>query len=244
MSHLSASADSFLTNSNPSIRDDSGPLDATASQPKLVDSELFIRHAFETDPEKGYQFLFKRYYPVLCSHAARFLYSKELAEDVVIEVLTGFWEKQLHKSVTTSYRAYLFTSFRHAAFACLRTEFRRQVEAETWDDTSCPQATLTPQHVLQYNELYLKIEEEVRSLPPQCQKVFIMSRFEGKKNLDIAQEMQLSVKTVEGHITKVLARLRESLREYLLISLLLIIFLAAGQGIESLFSLLQEKSPA
>jgi RNA polymerase sigma-70 factor (family 1) len=204
-------------------------------QSARVDSEVFIRKAFEENPENGYQLLFKRYYGPLCSHAARFVSSKEVAEDLVVDIFAQFWQKQLHHSVTTSYRAYLFTSVRHAAFAHLRSEFKR--EFVTNDGLELDMVN-TPQQLLQYNELAVRIEETIRSLPPQSQKVFIMSRFEGKKNGAIADELQLSNKTVEGHITKALTILRKSLRDYgLLAGLLGLGFWAAEQGLKPLFQL-------
>ncbi|MGV3561239.1 RNA polymerase sigma-70 factor [Larkinella arboricola] len=206
------------------------------NKPVPVDAELFIRKAFEENPETGYQLLFKRYYHPLCSHAVRFVYSREVAEDLVVDIFAQFWQKQLYRSVTTSYRAYLFTSVRHAAFAYLRSELGH--EAIT-DDRLEPDTVNTPQQLLQYNELALKIEEIVRSLPPQSQKVFMMSRFEGKKNGMIAQELQLSIKTVEGHITKVLTILRRVLQEHGLLSVLAGVSLwAIEQKLTLLFQLI------
>lgn len=214
-----------------------GPkLDTGASG--IIDAELFIKRAFDVDNKKGYELLFKRYYQPLCSHAVRFVYSKEVAEDLVMEVFSQFWQKQLHQIVTASYRAYLFTSVRHAAFAYLRTEFSREKPTEFPVETDSVNAPITPQQLLQFDELYVRIEEIIRSTSPQSQKVFVMSRFEGKKNAAIAEELHLSTKTVEGHITKVLSLLRQSLRNYgLLSTVVLSTFLAQGQGFCILFSL-------
>jgi RNA polymerase sigma-70 factor (family 1) len=206
--------------------------------PGIIDAELFIKRAFETNNEKGYELLFKRYYQPLCSHAVRFVYSKEVAEDLVMEVFSQFWQKQLHQIVTTSYRAYLFTTVRHAAYAHLRTEFSREKPADFPADTDSVNAPVTPQQLLQFDELYVRIEEIIRSASPQSQKVFVMSRFEGKKNAAIAEELHLSTKTVEGHITKVLSLLRQSLRNYGLVSTLLFsAFLSQGQGFSAIVSL-------
>lgn len=188
----------------------------------IIDSEVWIQKAFEVDTTKGYELLFKRYYHPLCSHAVRFVYSKEVAEDLVMEVFSQFWQKQLHQVVTTSYRSYLFTTVRHAAFAYLRTELNTEKSADYSTDARVDTPPITPQQILQYNELYIKIEEILRSVSPQSQKVFVMSRFEGKKNAAIAEELQLSTKTVEGHITKVLSLLRQSLRNYGLLFALLV----------------------
>jgi len=180
----------------------------------IVDSELWIKRAFEADITKGYELLFKRYYQPLCSHAVRFVYSKEVAEDLVMEVFSQFWQKQLHRTVTSSYRAYLFTSVRHASYAYFRTELGVEKSSDYSENDNSGTPPITPQQILQYNELYIKIEEILRSTSPQSQKVFVMSRFEGKKNAAIAEELHLSTKTVEGHITKVLSLLRQSLRNY------------------------------
>ncbi len=187
---------------------------------RSINSELFIRQTFTLNPEKGYELLFRRYYNPLCSHAARFVYSSEVAEDIVVDVFSQFWQKQLHQSVTSSFRAYLFTCVRHAAFTYLRTELAHQLPANYPVDTEAPP---TPQQLLQYNELYLTVESLIRSEPPQSQRVFFMSRFEGKKNTAIAQELGLSIKTVEGHITRVLSNLRRSLRQAGLLSFFLLV---------------------
>jgi len=186
----------------------------------MSDSELFIRRSFEQHPAKGYELLFKRYYGPLCSHAARFVYDRQAAEDVVVDVFAQFWQKRLDQSITISYRAYLFTMVRHRAFAHLRQEFSRETPTELLPEMDSHETLLTPLQVLQFNELHLRIDEIIRSASPHSRKVFVMSRFEGKKNTQIADELSLSIKTVEGHITKVLALLRQGLRQDGLISLL------------------------
>jgi len=52
-------------------------------------------------------------------------------------------------------------------------------------------------------------------LPPQCKTVFALSRFEQRKNKEIAEELGISVKAVEGHISKALKLFRNSLKDYL-----------------------------
>jgi RNA polymerase sigma-70 factor (family 1) len=185
----------------------------------LTDSELFIRRAFDQNPVKGYELLFNRYYAPLCSHAARFVYDRQVAEDVVVDVFAQFWQKRLDQSITFSFRAYLFTMVRHRAFAHLRQELGREIPTETLPDTESAETLPTPLQVLQFNELHLKINEIIRSASPHSQKVFVMSRFEGKKNGQIADELNLSIKTVEGHITKVISLLRQVLQQDGLMSL-------------------------
>lgn len=176
---------------------------------KIVDSELFIRQAFDRSVREGYELLFRRYYRPLCSHAVRFVHSKEQAEDLVSEVFSGFWKGQIHQHVTTSMRAYLFRALRNRIYNHLRDELH--------DQRSSPEILLDiaasedPQQILQFTELYHKVQDVVNTLPPQCQRVFLLSRFEGRKHKEIALELNISVKAVEMHITKALHQLRSAL---------------------------------
>lgn len=177
----------------------------------LPDREFFIRKTFEQDAAKGYELLFRTYYQPLCSHAARFVYNKEVAEDLVTEIFLNFWKKELHTGITTTFRAYLFTAVRNRCFTYLRWEFQKIRQEELGDDFHSDM--LAPDHIMEMDELYMHVEQVIHALPPQCQKVFILSRFEGKSYQEIAVKLEVSVKAVEGHISKALNVLRRSLKK-------------------------------
>jgi RNA polymerase sigma factor (sigma-70 family) len=152
-------------------------------QGKITDSEIFIRQAFQDDPKKGYELLFRKYYRALCSHAVRFVYSKEVAEDIVGDVFLTFWKNQGQIQITTSFRSYLYASVRNRAYNYLQWEFKNDSDIDEIPENILNQVLEeTPQTMLQYDELFLKIEHSITSLPPQCQRVFLLSRFENKKN--------------------------------------------------------------
>jgi RNA polymerase sigma-70 factor (ECF subfamily) len=186
------------------------------------DKELFIRKTFKDNPEKGVELLFKFYYRPLCSHAARYVYSKELAEDLVGEVFERFWQKQLYAQVSTSFQAYLFTAVRHQAFQYLRAEFSKKRPSGI-EQLDLESLSPSPHQMLQYDELYFEVEKTIESLSAPVRRVFLMSRFEGKKNASIAEELQISVKTVEAHITKSLYLLRKVLHDQSLLAVLALI---------------------
>jgi RNA polymerase sigma-70 factor (ECF subfamily) len=190
--------------------------------PSSEDKEWFIRKSFETDAKKGCELLFKCYYNSLCSHAARFVYSKQIAEDLVGEVFYVFWQKQLHTQIHTSYRSYLFTAVRHRALTYVRCELNRKNSSQDIGELNNLSSHPSPDQMLQYDELYFKIDKAIQSLTPQSQKVFIMSRFESKKNQVIADELKLSLKTVEAHLTKALSSLRKAVKGGWLILLCLL----------------------
>ncbi|RYC70955.1 MULTISPECIES: RNA polymerase sigma-70 factor [Spirosoma] len=176
------------------------------------DRETFIRQAFAQNPRVGYELLFRRYYQPLYSHATRLVYSPDVADDIVSEVFLNFWQKESYTNVTTSYRLYLFMSVRYAAFAHLRREFKH----ESLDILEAQQAALdTPsaEKIILYDELYLSIDQAIKSLPPQNQRVFMLSRFDGKSHAEIARLLSISPKTVEVHIHKALRLLRTIIAE-------------------------------
>ncbi|GAB3943174.1 RNA polymerase sigma-70 factor [Spirosoma harenae] len=188
------------------------PIKTTDTEPnesRVVDSEIFIRQAFDRSIREGYELLFRRYYRPLCNHAVRFVHSKEQAEDLVCEVFSAFWKGQLHLHITTSIRAYLFRALRNRIYNHLRDELTHQ--SPTPDFLLDIAETEDPQQILQFTELYQKIQGIINGLPPQCQRVFLMSRFENKKHKEIADELSISVKAVEMHITKALNQLRTAL---------------------------------
>ncbi|MGV3558120.1 RNA polymerase sigma-70 factor [Larkinella arboricola] len=162
--------------------------------------------------------LFREYYGPLCSHAIRFVYSREVARDLVSDVFYTFWQKELHRHITTSYRAYLYTTVRHRSLNYLQREFCHEanltnLESAELDQGAFSTASQTPEDIMNYDELLHKVEEVICRMSPQNQKVFMMNRFEGKKYQLIAEELQITLKTVEAHMSKALASLRKALRQ-------------------------------
>ena len=78
------------------------------------------------------------------------------------------------------------------------------------------------------NELELKIKETIDLLPPERRKIFMMSRYEGLKYREIAEELGISVKTVENQMYQALGFMRENLKDYLPL-ILWLIFLRMGK---------------
>lgn len=204
------------------IKDSEEILDINVAS--FSDDEIFIKRAFDQSPEKGCELLFRRYHRALCSHAVRYVYSREIAEDIVSDVFAKFWTKKVFNSINSSYRFYLFRSVRNEAYSYLRSEFKGLDSLEN----TCQNASsdsLRPDNITQYEESYNRVKELVESLPPQCRKIFLMSRFEGKKHQEIANELEVSLKTVEAHLTKGLNILKKGLKDYLTFSIGVIAFL-------------------
>ncbi|WP_332368322.1 RNA polymerase sigma-70 factor [Spirosoma telluris] len=194
---------------------------------KVTDDELMLRQLFLQDARQGCALLFRRYYTNLVNHAVRFVYSKEVAEDLVAEVFTVFWQNRTFEQITTSYRAYLYKAVRHRAYNYLRWELHKSDSLELANDQSTPDS-LQPDQVLHYSELHQKIESVIKNLPPQCQRAFLLSRIEGRKYTEIAQDMQISNSAVEKLLIRALGKLRQELKADWFISIILWISISSA----------------
>jgi RNA polymerase sigma-70 factor (family 1) len=176
-----------------------------------ADSEMILKKTFELDLNQGMELLFHWYYRPLCSHAIRYVSSKEIAEDIVSDIFYQFSANQVFQNIAGSYRAYLFTSVRHRAFDYVRMEMRRSTSLQSADLIAI-QSEQQPDHVTQYEELYNDVENAINSLPQKRRKIYVMHRFEGKKYQEIAAELNLSPRTVEAQMYHALNQVRKIIR--------------------------------
>lgn len=189
-----------------------------------ADSELFIRKAFEEDPEAGVILLFRGYYLKLCSHAARFVSSREIAEDIVSDIFLEFQLKNLHTVITTSYRAYLYTAVRNRAFDYLRSELLRSNPLDEQSREIPASVAFDPESITQFEELYHDVENAVQSLPLKRRQVYLKHRFEGKKYIEIAEELGIPIRSVETLSYQATQEVRRILRGKWLFLLLFFCF--------------------
>ncbi|PZU13404.1 MAG: RNA polymerase subunit sigma-70 [Sphingobium sp.] len=132
----------------------------------------------------------------------RILPSNHELEDMVAEVLTRAYATENWENVTTG-RAYLFTIARNLVIDAARRN--KVVSFETIADLELLGGENNIETQLHAREALRQVETIVESLPPQCRRVFILRRIHEKSMLEIAEEMSLSVSTVEKHLAKAIA---------------------------------------
>ena len=178
----------------------------------LLDEELLIRKTFDEDARQGCELLFRKYYHLLCSHAVRLVHSQDVAEDLVADLFCKLWTGKLYLNIDTSFRAYLFKAIRFSAYNYMQRELSKASKGDDMDSFHDLSTSFKPEEALLFDELAAEISRIVDNLPPQCRRVFISSRYESKKYLEIAEELGISVKAVENHISKALDALRQGLK--------------------------------
>ncbi|QHV96851.1 RNA polymerase sigma-70 factor [Spirosoma endbachense] len=175
------------------------------------DNELFLRKTFEQNADAGISLLFRQYYALLCSHAIRYVSSKAIAEDIVSDIFYEFHADLRYQSITTSYRAYLFTAVRNRAFDHVRAEMRHTTSLDKADSIAA-HITQSPDSITQYEELYHDVENAINAMPLKRRQIYVMHRFEGKKYQEIADELHLSLRTIEAHIYQAMRQIQNTLK--------------------------------
>jgi RNA polymerase sigma-70 factor, ECF subfamily len=165
--------------------------------------------------EKAFEALFRHYYPHLCLYATRILKNPSVAEEIVQELFVRLWEKRKETEIETSVKNYLFRAAKnnclnHIKHNQIKNEYSQKVLAESNpEDTS--------EDIETQSELFQKIEESIAALPEKRQEIFRLSRQEGLKYREIAEKMNISIKTVETQMGLAIKTLREKLRDFLII---------------------------
>ena len=171
---------------------------------------------------RSFEMLFKLHYQNLCAYAYLFLKDADTSEDTVQEVFYKLWNKKDDIHIDTSLKSYLFRAVRNGCMNVIEhMKVRDGYKEHAGDSIRTEQVTAVDHAIV--NELEQKISETINKLPPERKKVFVMSRYEGLKYREIADELGISVKTVENQMYQALGFMRENLKEYMLLILLLII---------------------
>jgi RNA polymerase sigma-70 factor (family 1) len=185
-------------------------------------TEQDIVEAIRSGDERVYETIFRQYYPLLCRYAYSVLQDYDESEEVVQAMFLNVWERRSGLQISTSLKAYLYQAVHNR---CLNQIKHRQVRAvyQQHVELEPVPTALSPVQAVVADELSGRLQQAIAQLPEQCRRVFELSRFEELKYQEIADQLGISIKTVENQIGKALRILRTELADYL--PLLLFLFL-------------------
>ena|SRR5680860_617065 len=159
--------------------------------------------------EKAFIQLVDLYNRRLFGYALTLTNDYTFAEDILQNVFLRTWEKRKKLRITSSLQNYLFKSVynefinqykKNRSTMVLEQKYFEALDkaVQTRDDTS-------------WEKVMARVTGEIEKLPPKCKEVFQLSRKEGLTNLEISDYMEISLKTVEAHLTKAYGALRKKL---------------------------------
>lgn len=166
--------------------------------------------------------LFREYFVPLTAFAKKYLNDIDAAKEIVHDVFVNLWTKRATIDIEKSVKSYLYTATYNRSLNFIRDnkKFDSNISVEDNFGTASMESV---ENNLEALELEEKINNSIALLPEKCKQVFLMSRFEGLKYHEIADKLNISIKTVEAQMSKALKVLKENLKDYLTILILLLL---------------------
>ena len=179
---------------------------------------FFLR--FKNGEELAFEKIFKSNHGQIVGFCNQFITDWDKAQSLAQEAFINLWLNREKIETLNGIKAFLYT---YAKSSCLNYIRHRKIISKYEDSQLQSKEDQLNREVLEsfdfnsleFTELEELIMRSINELPAQCRRVFMLSRFEGKKNKEIADDLDISVKSVEANITRALKTLRTDLAEYL-----------------------------
>ncbi|GGW29068.1 RNA polymerase sigma-70 factor [Arenibacter certesii] len=189
-------------------------------QPK-VNNEFFLL-LIEKEEKCAFETLFRLYYTKLVNIAKGYLVYHQDAESIVQNVFLKIWENRAVLKKVTNINSYLYTMTKNSCLDQLKHE---KIKQNYLDNSYRIKSEIKYQFLhdesasmLLENELESKIIQSIELLPEKCKNIFKKSRLEGLKHGEIADQMGISQRTVENHISVAIKHMKLHLKEFITFS--------------------------
>jgi RNA polymerase sigma-70 factor (family 1) len=167
----------------------------------------------------AFDVLYKKYSKRVYKFGYSILKSPEESENLIQDVFLSLWENRYKVQKDSSVKSFVFTITYNTAISIIRKKARESQFIEYLK--SLQEITEEPVNVkLEYNELTTKLDEIINTLPQRQKEVYLLHRVEGLKYTEIAKRLNISVNTIETHMSRALKTIREKLGNYSLMAVL------------------------
>lgn len=157
--------------------------------------------------EKAYLSLIDLYYRKLFVYALGLTNEQALAEDIVQNVFMKLWENREKIAIKESLKSFLYKAVYNDFINNYKKKQSSMMLDKLYLETIDELVEEQPSYYLENKIAWMK--REIEKLPNKCKQVFLLSKEEGLTNAEIAAYLQLSIKSVEAHITNAYSILRE-----------------------------------
>lgn len=162
-----------------------------------------------------YEQLFKQHYTKLCNAAHQITNDKEQAEDIVQDVFIKIWENKDAIQIKISSFSYLYRSVLNACYNEVKRKKVINLKHSTEIDLNNLSFSQNIDGNMDFSHLQNTIHKSLEKLPPKCKTIFVLSRFENYKYKEIAEMLDISIKTVEAQMGIAINRLNTELKPIL-----------------------------
>ncbi|WP_294546202.1 RNA polymerase sigma-70 factor [uncultured Bacteroides sp.] len=179
-------------------------------------NDRFLVIALKQDDRQAFTRIFRAYYKDLVLFGGTYIPEKSVCEDIVQNIFLKLWNDRKTLEIELSLKAYLLKAVRNYCLDELR--HRRIIDEHIAYELKSPSINIdTTENYILYSDLCQQLRNALEQLPPQEREVFEMSRLENIKYQEIADRLNISVRTVEVRISKALKQLRILLKDFYLL---------------------------
>lgn len=174
------------------------------------DNTILIE-SLQNGDESAYTYLIDTYHHKLCVYANSLVKNVYSAEDIVQNVFIKVWEQRTRLKVDHSLKSFLYKlAYNEFIDLYRKNQSLFSLEKSYYDALN---GIVQEEDSESFQRVLNAVNKEIQNLPPKCKEVFILSKKEGLTNIEIAEHLDVSIKTVEAQITKAFSILRTSLEE-------------------------------
>lgn len=181
------------------------------------DEELMLE--IKADSMFAFDMLYKKYSKRIYKFSFSILKSAEESENVVQDVFLNLWENRYRVEKNSSVKYYIFTIAHNSAVSMIRKKAKESQYIEflkLQQELKQEPANLE----LEYTELTKKLDEIVNNLPQRQKEVYMLHMVKGLKYHEIAEILNISINTIENHMSRAFITIRKKLVDYSLTALL------------------------
>ncbi len=176
------------------------------------EKDIILFNEIKRNNQKAFDELFTAYYNELCDFSYLLINNKPLAEEIVADVFANLWIKRKKIKILKNVKAYLYSSTRNLTISYIRKNKNHfeQIEEER---LNIVKSEFSPEKNIKKQELTSEINYLLSVIPERSREIFVLHRFNNFRYSDIADFLEISVKTVEKHMSKALRIMRDAYRK-------------------------------
>jgi RNA polymerase sigma-70 factor, ECF subfamily len=179
----------------------------------------YIWNQLKLGTKQSFESLFKACYPQLCLFSKQYTKDMDIAREVVQDLFVYLWGNREKLRDIDSVKPYVYSAVKFNSIRRYNNKSQKTIDIS---DIHEEQFAADFHDQIEYAELQHAISQTIENLPPQCRRIFKMSRFEKLTYKEIANSLGISQKTVEAQISKALRNIQKTLRKYLITIILLL----------------------
>lgn len=181
------------------------------SQQEIINHLQEIAHH---DSHADFQIVYNHYYNKLFHQALSYLKEPELVQELISDVFVALWQSRKILDKIENPDAYFFIALKHARYKFIQKYYKEQHELLIEELPEISSSSISDTEIIE-KELNNKYQTALQKLPPRCAEVFRLVREEKKKYQEVAEIMNISVKTVDNQMNKAVKILYNELKEHL-----------------------------